>query len=147
MYPEKLHILLAEDDTDDRLLFEDAFNDVKIKYTLIIFDNGSDLVAYLHDSDILPHIIFLNLNIPGKTGLECLQEIRNNSRLKDISVAIYSTCSNNTSVEETFIAGANIYIKKTGNFTALKKIISDVVHINWQYVTDGLNRENFMISY
>lgn len=147
MYPEKLHILLAEDDADDRLLFENAFNDVKIKHTLTMIENGKELIAYLHDTDFLPHIIFLDLNMPGKSGIECLKEIRKNNRLKDISVAIYSTSANDASVEETFIAGANVYIKKPRDFATLKKILADVVHINWQYVTDGLNRENFMISY
>ena len=147
MYPDKLHILLAEDDADDRLLFEDAFNDVKLRHTLTMFEDGIELMAYLHDTDVLPHIIFLDLNMPGKSGFDCLREIRSNSRLRDISIAIYSTSATNVNVEETFIAGANVYIKKPKDFATLKKILADVIHINWQYVTDGLNRENFMISY
>jgi len=147
MYPEKLHILLADDDPDDRLFFKDAFDAIKIDHSLTMFEDGLDLMAYLHDTNELPHIVFLDLNMPGKSGMECLKEIRSNSALRDLSVAIYSTSASNANIEDTFIAGANVYIKKPKDFSALKKIISDVVHINWQYVTDGLNRENFMLSY
>lgn len=147
MYPDQLHILLAEDDQDDRLFFKDAFDEVKIKHSLTMFEDGIELMGYLHDTDVLPHIIFLDLNMPGKSGLECLKEIRSNNRLRDISIAIYSTSSSNANIEDTFIAGANIYIKKPNDFNALKKILSEVIYINWQYVTDGLNRENFMLNY
>jgi CheY-like chemotaxis protein len=147
MYPDQLHILLAEDDQDDRLFFKDAFDEVKIKHSLTMFEDGIELMAYLHDTDVLPHIVFLDLNMPGKSGLECLKEIRSNNRLRDISIAIYSTSSSNANIEDTFIAGANVYIKKPNDFNALKKILSEVIYINWQYVTDGLNRENFMLNY
>jgi CheY-like chemotaxis protein len=112
MYPDQLHILLAEDDQDDRLFFKDAFDEVKIKHSLTMFEDGIELMAYLHDTDVLPHIVFLDLNMPGKSGLECLKEIRSNNRLRDISIAIYSTSSSNANIEDTFIAGANVYIKK-----------------------------------
>lgn len=147
MYPEKLHILLAEDDQDDRLFFKDAFDAVKIEHTLMMFEDGNELMEHLKNTSELPHIVFLDLNIPGKSGMECLKEIRNNSRLREISVAIYSTSASNNNIEETFILGANVYIRKPKDFAILKKIISDVIHINWQYVTDGLNRENYMLSY
>jgi CheY-like chemotaxis protein len=147
MYPERLHILLAEDDQDDRLFFKDAFDAVKIEHTLTMFEDGNGIMDYLNECEELPHIVFLDLNMPGKSGIECLKEIRQNQVLHDLSVAIYSTSASDISIEETFILGANIYIKKPKDFATLKKIISDVININWQYVTDGLNRENFMVSY
>lgn len=147
MYPNKLNILLAEDDQDDRMFFKDAFDSVKIEHNLTMFENGADLMAYLTDTHDLPHIVFLDLNMPGKSGIECLKEIRSNKRLQDISVAIYSTSATHGNVEETFVLGANVYIKKPREFATLKKIISDVIQINWQYVTDGLDRENYMLSY
>lgn len=147
MYPEKLHILLADDDQDDRMFFRDAFDAVKMEYSLGMYENGIDFMAYLHDTHELPHIVFIDLNMPGKSGLECLREIRANARLRDLSVAIYSTSASSQNIEETFVAGANVYIKKPKDFATLKRIILDVININWQYVTDGLNRENFMLSY
>ena len=147
MEPEKLHILLAEDDQDDRLFFKKAFDVLKIQHSLTILDDGFALMDYLNDTDVLPHVVFLDLNMPGKSGMECLKEIRSDSRLREICVAIYSTSTSNNNIEEAFISGANVYIKKPNDFDALKKILSEVIYINWQYVTDGLNRENFMLNY
>lgn len=147
MYPDRLHIILTEDDDDDRMIFQEAFEAVKLKHTLQLFEDGTGLLEYLDNTEELPHIIFLDLNMPVKTGLECLREIRSNSRLRDVAIAIYSTSGNDSTIEETFIAGANIYIRKTKDFASLKKILADIIHINWQYVTDGLNRENYMLSY
>lgn len=141
-----LHIMLADDDEDDRSFFVEAFKEVKIKYTISTFNDGVELMEYFDEGNPLPDIIFLDLNMPRKSGMECLKEIRRNKRLKDVSIAIYSTSSSEQDIEDTFISGANVYIKKPSDFTQLKKILSDVVHINWQYITDGLNKDSFILN-
>jgi CheY-like chemotaxis protein len=147
MRPTPLHIMLADDDEDDRLFFEEAFEEVKIKYEITTFSDGEQLMAHLNqDHNPMPDIIFLDLNMPRKSGMECLKEIRANDRLKKISVAIYSTSSSEQDIEDTFVAGANVYIRKPNDFNMLKKVLSDVVHINWQYITDGLNKDSFILS-
>lgn len=139
--------MLADDDEDDRLFFKEAFEEVKIKYSITTFNDGVQLMDYLNKKENpLPDIIFLDLNMPLKSGLECLKEIRKSDRLKHISVAIYSTSSSEQDIEDTFISGANVYIRKPNDFTQLKKILSDVVHINWQYITDGLNKDSFILN-
>jgi len=147
MRPTTLHIMLADDDEDDRLFFKEAFEEVKINYDISAFNDGEQLMEYLYqETNPLPDIIFLDLNMPRKSGIECLKEIRANERLKKISVAIYSTSSSEQDIEDTFVSGANVYIKKPNDFNMLKKILSDVVHINWQYITDGLNKDSFILS-
>ena len=84
--------------------------------------------------------------MPGKTGMDCLKEIRANTRFKDVSIAIYSTSSSEKDIEDTFIEGANIYIKKPNDFSMLKKAIKEVVNMNWQFHTSGLNIETFFFS-
>lgn len=83
--------------------------------------------------------------MPRKSGIECLKEIRSNNKLKNLSIAIYSTSALEKDVEATFVNGANIYIKKPNDFEALKKILAKVITINWQYHTAGLNKENFLL--
>lgn len=143
-----MRILLAEDDEDDRLFFNDAINELKMNSRLTIFKDGRDLMDYLEhpETTLLPHILFLDLNMPCKTGAECLKEIRANAKFKDLTIAIYSTSSSDKDIEETFIGGANIYIKKPNDFSKLKKVIKDVVNMNWQYHTSGLNKETFFLS-
>ncbi len=147
MNPTVLHILLADDDEDDRLIFKDAINEVKVKTKITMVNDGVQLMEYLQETeDELPHVVFLDLNMPRKGGIECLKEIRNNAKLKDLSIAIYSTSASEEDIEDTFVKGANIYIKKPNDFTTLVKVLGEVITINWQYHTSDLNKENFVLS-
>ena len=146
MNTEYINICLADDDEDDRLFFTDAFDELKINTKVSTFKDGVELMNYLNDENsILPNVLFLDLNMPKKNGVECLLEIKKNAKLNDIAIAIYSTSSSEEHIEETFVNGANIYIKKPNNFENLKKILSEVVTINWQYHTSGLNKDNFLM--
>ena len=144
---DKIHILIADDDDDDVELFNEALAELKMDNKLTSFKDGNDLMDYLQNLEIkLPHILFLDLNMPCKTGHECLKEIRANPRFNDVSIAIYSTSSSEKDIENTFVEGANIYIKKPNDFSKVKKIIKDVVSMNWQYQSSGLNKETFFYS-
>ncbi|MBO3099696.1 response regulator [Gelidibacter pelagius] len=146
MREDYTYVVLADDDEDDRLFFTEAFEELKMKTKVDIYKDGVDLMNALNQSDsVLPNILFLDLNMPMKSGLECLKEIKDNQRFKDIAIAIYSTSASEEDIEDTFVNGANIYIKKPNNFNNLKKILSDVVTMNWQYHTSGLNKDNFLL--
>lgn len=147
MQHDSLHILLADDDKDDRLFFKYAMEELKIKTRVTTVNDGVYLMEYLNQPDIeLPHVVFLDLNMPRKGGIQCLKEIRSDKKFKDLSIAIYSTSGSEKDIEESFIQGANIYITKPNDFNSLKKILAEVININWQYHTSGLNRENFLLS-
>lgn len=143
--PKILNIALADDDEDDRMLFKEAIDEISICTKLSMFTNGQELMDYLTLPNILlPNLVFLDLNMPIKNGMQCLCEIRKNSALNDMAVAIYSTSSSEKDIEETFVNGANIYINKPNNFRKLQEVVEKVLHINWQYHTSSLNKENFL---
>lgn len=147
MHNEVIHVLLADDDDDDRLFFKDAFEEIKMKTQLKTVIDGVELLEYLFQPDtVLPHVLFLDLNMPRKGGMECLKEIKSEDRFKDVAIAIYSTSASEEDIEEAFVKGANVYIKKPSDFEELKKVLSKVITINWQYQTSGLNRDAFMLS-
>ncbi|WP_194768417.1 response regulator [Tamlana sp. I1] len=146
MQKDYIHIILADDDEDDRMFFTDAFEELKIGTKVKTFNDGVYLMDYLNAEDCnLPHVLFLDLNMPRKSGLECLNEIKANSKFNDIAIAIYSTSASEEDIEKTFVQGANIYIKKPSSFKTLKKVLSEVVTTNWQYHTNGLNKDNFLL--
>jgi CheY-like chemotaxis protein len=143
----QINILLADDDEDDRLFFREAFDEIKMKTKVTLLKDGVELMNHLNkNGHPLPHILFLDINMPRKNGMECLVEIRHNNSLKDIPVAIYSTSSSEEDIEETFVKGANVYIKKPSDFSTLKKILEEVITINWQYHTSGLNRDIYLLN-
>ncbi len=143
---EIIQVLLADDDKDDCADFIEAFESLKIKTTVNTVKDGIELMKYLNNpTAVIPHLLFLDLNMPKKSGMECLIEIRKNEKLKDLTVVIYSTSSSEKDIEDTFLHGANIYLKKPAHLTVLKKNLSHILTINWQYHTSGLNRENYLL--
>jgi CheY-like chemotaxis protein len=146
MNKEPFHILLADDDEADRLLFKDAFSELTIKTIVHTVNNGVQLMEWLNRKNIrLPHLLFLDLNMSPKNGLQCLKEIRNNEKLKDISIAIYSTSDNEKDIEETFHNGANIYISKPIDYNILKQILEKAVITTNQYQDQSMKRDNFLL--
>ena len=147
MNNEQIHILLAEDDEADRLLFSETLDELEIKPILHTVNNGVELMAYLNKKNAqLPHIVFLDLNMPRKNGLECLKEIRNNDKLKSISIAIYSTSVNENDMDETFRYGANVYISKPNNINMLRQLFLKAVAATHLYQGEPIYRANFFLS-
>ena len=144
---EQFHILMADDDVDDRQFFSEAVGELKMNNKLSLFNDGTELMDFLENPEIdVPQILFLDLNMPGKNGLDCLAEIRSNPKYNNLSIAIYSTSSSEKDIEASFVGGANVYIKKPNDFIKLKKAIKDVISINWQFHTSGLNLQTFLFS-
>lgn len=142
-----MNVMLADDDADDRMFFAEALASTSIRFNLTTFNDGLELLDYFSDPDSeLPHILFLDLNMPGKSGVQCLEELRAIPRLRDMSIAIYSTSSADRDIEDTLSKGANVYIQKPSNFEKLKKVISHVLKTNWQFHMSGLNKETFFLN-
>ncbi len=122
------NIFLAEDDADDREFFEDALKQLTIQTKLTLSNNGLELMSNLESvTKPAPHVIFLDLNMPFKNGFQCLQEIRNTPKLKDIPVVIFSTTASEDAINKTYEYGANYYICKPHSFQLLVKAIETVL--------------------
>jgi len=142
---EPIKILLADDDENDRLNFSEAFEDVKLEIDLHTVNDGAELIDYLLNEDnSIPYILFLDLNMPKKNGIECLAEIRKNERLRNIIVAIYSTSTSEKDIEATFVNGANVYIEKPNEFSLLIEILDKTVRLANAYKEPPFNRDNFL---
>ncbi|MBU2905938.1 response regulator [Arenibacter algicola] len=134
-------IALVDDDQDDRLLFKEAFEELKIKAELFLFSNGLNFIDHLSSGiKMLPELLFLDLNMPVMNGLECLKYLRTNASFKDMFVAIYSTSTAITDLESTSKYGANMFIKKPNNFSELTYIINKSISIHFQHVVSGNNQ-------
>lgn len=125
-----INLLLADDDVDDCLFFQDALEELSIENNLTTVDDGVKLMNYLLEAaTILPDILFLDLNMPRKSGYECLLELKKDESLKDIPVVIFSTSQNTDVVEDLYNNGAHYYIRKPGDFNILKKVIKDALFL------------------
>lgn len=147
MKNEPFHILLADDDEADRLLFKVAFSELEIKTIVSTVNNGVELMAYLNSNENpLPYLLFLDLNMLPMNGLESLIEIKKDKKLKDIFIAIYSTSDSEKDIADTFRNGANIYITKPYDYDKLKLALGKAVKTAYQYQDEVMHEENFVMK-
>ena len=130
-----LNILLADDDMDDRIFFEKALKEIPLATTLNMVHNGEQLMEYLAvHANPLPDIIFLDLSMPRKTGFECLAEIKENEKLKALTVIMFTTSfTRGFDLEDNLKTtlnrmGAYDYIRKPSDFNELKQIIQKTLN-------------------
>lgn len=135
MENDALYILLADDDADDRLFFKEAMEEINPDTLVSFVNDGSQLMYFLNQPGItLPDILFLDLNMPVKSGMDCLKEVRANRRFQDLVIVIYSTSGSEDDMQKAFAYGANIYIKKPNNFADLKASLSKVINRSAQTI-------------
>lgn len=138
------NILLADDDDDDRLLFTDVLREYSLDSSLRFAHNGEHLMKLLR-SEELPDVLFLDLNMPLKNGMECLEEIRSDEKLKHLAVVIFSTSSHPGTINQMYNIGAHLYVRKPNDFNALRRAISEVLTRDWERpVRPSL--ENFVLK-
>ncbi len=124
-------LLMADDDSDDRLLVQDAMADCRWPGELRWVENGEDLLDYLFrrgkyrdpGSAPRPGIILLDLNMPRKDGREALREIKADPTLRRIPVVIFSTSKADTDIASLYDLGANSFISKPVQFEALVNVM------------------------
>jgi CheY-like chemotaxis protein len=119
-------LILADDDADDRDLFEEALNLLNPAIKITMAKDGEELMQILTTSPVKPDAIFLDLNMPRKNGKECLAEIQANNDLKSIPVIIYSTSISRRDVDECYGKGATDFILKPNSFDELKEILRNL---------------------
>ncbi len=124
-------ILVAEDDPDDRLLLEKAFEGRPDAGTLEFAADGVELMDRLHRrgrfADVArypePGLLLLDLNMPRKDGREALAEIKRDPALRALPVVVLTTSNAEEDVHRSYHLGANSYIRKPTSFTGLVSAI------------------------
>ena len=132
----ELKILLADDDADDCLFFKDAVTAFIPTKNFRAVHDGEQLMQLLkNETTNLPDILFLDLNMPRKNGFECLTEIKQNQKLKNLRVIIFSTSNVPDSMHVLFKTGADIYIRKPRDFNQLVQIIQHALPMTAENIT------------
>ena len=143
----ELHILLADDDTDDCLFFEEAIAELIPSSNFTAVHNGEQLMLLLNNETIkLPNILFLDLNMPRKNGFECLTEIKQNELLRGLPVVIFSTSFEDEVVNTLHNNGAHYFIRKPSEFALFKHIILHTLSLIMKGEIKQPLKEEFVLS-
>jgi CheY-like chemotaxis protein len=123
-------ILLADDDLDDCLFFQNALKELHLSTNLTIVNDGTELMNYLKTNiSNIPDVLFLDINMPRKNGLECLYEIRKEVIFIDLPIIIFSTSNSRDKINQVFRTGGHVYIRKPADFNQLKQLILNALPI------------------
>ncbi|WP_313093583.1 response regulator [Chryseobacterium flavum] len=147
MNKEFLNVIVADNDENTLIFFKNIFKELKISIKVQCFNNTKEVMTYLNnDETFIPEIVFLKYNISGKSSISCIEEIRTDLKFNNMVTVIYSESIPENEIEEVFVKGGNICMKKPETFEGLKKVLTEVITVNWQYHTSGLNKENFILK-
>ena len=107
-----LSILLVEDDIIEAMKFNRTVSSLKVNCSINEAKNGEEAINYLNDSQQLPDIIILDLNMPKINGIEFLKIMKGNDNLKGIPTIILTTSTNQTDLLECNRIGVSGYMVK-----------------------------------
>ena len=108
-------ILLVDDDADDREIIIDALKTLNADVKVTTADNGEAALRILSSllmPEKTPCLIVMDLNMPRMNGVQTLQNMKRDERLRNIPTIIYSTSVNELEREKCIILGAHSYITK-----------------------------------
>ena len=141
------HLLLAEDDQDDVVIFELAIKEVNKEYKIPVYmrhaKDGEVLFILLKES--IPDILFLDINLPCKDGLSCIREIRKNKRYDGLPVIMYTAHKHENKIEEAFRNGANYYVVKSNTVPELAEKLKKICSMDWKNYLHYPPRDQFVM--
>lgn len=123
-------ILIAEDNEDDILLIREAFEEVNMINRVAVVRDGEEALAYLRGEgpfkeSPLPGMVLLDINMPKKTGLEVLTEIKADLRFRALPVVMLTVSERDEDIIRSFEAGACSYIRKPVTFTRFITVVKE----------------------
>ncbi|WP_338871640.1 response regulator [Spirosoma sp. SC4-14] len=121
-------IFTVDDDEDDRFLLQQVFLQQSPTCLLKPIPNGEKLVEILAQTDNLPTLILLDLNMPFMSGFEVLKIIRENRTYDSVQVVIFTTSDNIQDQQQALKLGANGFLTKPATLEELNQIVLHIKH-------------------
>jgi CheY-like chemotaxis protein len=121
------HILLIDDDDDDQEIFLSAMEELEFSVMCTVLSSAESALSKLETKQTIADLIFLDLNMPIMNGKQFLKEIMKNEELRHIPVIVFSTSSQQETIQETKKLGAHDFITKPTKFSDLKNILKSII--------------------
>ena len=132
-----LTIIIADDDSDDRMLIDDAFQESRLANPLVFVEDGEQLLQCLRGEGNFangsagqrkPGLILLDLNMPKMDGRTALAQLKADPELRRIPVIVLTTSKAEEDVFRTYDLGVNSFITKPVSFEALVDVVRTLNH-------------------
>lgn len=127
----EIQILLVEDNEGDILLTLEAFKELKVKNNIAVVKDGEEAIEFLkkqgqYAESIMPHLILLDINMPKLNGIEVLDFIKKDEKLRKIPVVMLTTSSSDSDISECYEKSANCFITKPMDFGKFQSVVEAI---------------------
>ncbi len=120
-------IWLVDDDEDDLLLMQMAFNYMDARLMIKTLLDGEDLLVHLQETSDSPELVVLDLNMRRMGGLKTLEFVRSIDKYNRLPVVVLTTSSNPADKRNSVALGANDYYIKPASFNELTVLASQLI--------------------
>jgi CheY-like chemotaxis protein len=120
-------LFYVDDDPDDVELFLDALKSTKEPVNCMTARDGEEALLVLESSQVLPELIFLDINMPRMNGLQFLVEMKKNKRLAHIPVIVYSTSRYFKEINEFYRMGVSKVMIKQSSYEHLCFELNEII--------------------
>lgn len=140
----QLHVLLAEDDADDKEFFMEALRRLGLPHEVSWAKNTIELFRLMEEKEF--DLVILDINMPGINGKDCLHAMKAQAGLRSVPVIVMTVSKNTKDIDEVYEAGAHYYVIKpysqVNNLETVRKIFS----IDWKTPQPIPAKKDFLIN-
>jgi len=143
---EKSSILFVDDNKDDFIVFDEALSKLEIPYSILYSPYYVRHIFKLLDEHKI-NIIFTDVNMPGKSGIKLLEDLKANEKYRDIPVIMYSVSVREEDIAKSYELGAHFYVVKAYSHRNLVEALRKVFKLDWSLAQPATPFEDFVINH
>lgn len=144
MATDRLHLLLVEDNPQDRELTIRVLKKNGLAARLACVDDGAAALAFLLGEDgtpglapaMMPHVVLLDLNLPKVNGLQVLERLRSDPRTRTLPVVVMTSSREDRDLARAYEIGANSYVVKPLDFDEFSAVVG-ALGIYWMSMNES----------
>jgi len=142
------NVLLAEDNREHCFFFKRALKQLRLDISFASVQDGDALIKLL--GSYIPDLLFLDLDMPCKNGVECIKQIRDNKVYDVLPIVIFTITNQHNAIQSAYGFGANLYFVKPQEFSVLVKSLEHILSLNWsdpKSITERYFKENKYVPF
>ena len=123
VFSSDMEILLVEDNPADVVLMQEALFEIKADAELSVANCGEDALVRLRSAQELPDLVILDLNLPGKHGIDVLEEVKGDETMRHIPVIVLSSSGSHDDVKAVYNRNGNCFVRKPGEYDKFVEVM------------------------
>lgn len=122
-------IVLAEDNLEHCFFFKKALKEAAPQVSFAAVHDGDQLIQLLES--YLPDLLFLDIGMPCKGGVQCIKEIREHRAYDSMPIIVFSVFADDQAIQGAYGYGANLYVVKPEEYGLLKSALHTILSMDW----------------